>query len=158
MILTATEIKIWSAHSVICCNMLYRIEIYQTTRRNISEKRYLNTHRCENLKPHILIMWGEATLCNVHRESRVAVRHVLTSKRRPHFKTHKWFLNEGKYGHGSRRGPKPRMTALPAPCYRSAGFEGFTAVVMKGITFWDITPCSPLGVNRRFEGIFRLHL
>jgi hypothetical protein len=24
--------------------------------------------------------------------------------------------------------------------------------------FWDITPCSPLKVNRRFGGTFRLHL
>jgi hypothetical protein len=28
---------------------------------------------------------------------------------------------------------------------------------MKSSIFWDITPCSPLGVNRRFEGICRLH-
>jgi hypothetical protein len=26
------------------------------------------------------------------------------------------------------------------------GFEVFTAVVMKSINFWDITPCSPLSV------------
>jgi hypothetical protein len=38
------------------------------------------------------------------------------------------------------------------------GFEVFTAVVMKGIIFWDMTPCSPLSVNRRFGGTYRLHL
>jgi hypothetical protein len=26
------------------------------------------------------------------------------------------------------------------------------------IVFWDITPCSPLKVNRRFGGTYRLHL
>jgi hypothetical protein len=27
-----------------------------------------------------------------------------------------------------------------------------TAVVMKSFVFWDITPCSPLSINRRFGG------
>jgi hypothetical protein len=29
-------------------------------------------------------------------------------------------------------------------------FEVLAAVVMKSTIFWDITPCSPLKVNRRF--------
>jgi hypothetical protein len=29
---------------------------------------------------------------------------------------------------------------------------------MRNSIFWDITPCSPLKVNRRFEGTYRLHL
>jgi hypothetical protein len=29
---------------------------------------------------------------------------------------------------------------------------------MKSTIFWDIIPCSPLKVNRRFEEIYRLHL
>jgi hypothetical protein len=29
---------------------------------------------------------------------------------------------------------------------------------LKNTTFWDITPCSPLKVNRRFGGTYRLHL
>jgi hypothetical protein len=40
----------------------------------------------------------------------------------------------------------------------SVGFEVLTAVVMKSIIFWNITPCSPLRVNRRFGGTYRLHL
>jgi hypothetical protein len=32
------------------------------------------------------------------------------------------------------------------------GFEVLTAVVMKSYIFWDITPCIPLKVNRRFGG------
>jgi hypothetical protein len=39
-----------------------------------------------------------------------------------------------------------------------AGFEVLTAVVMKSSLFWDITPCCPLEVNRRFRGTCRLHL
>jgi hypothetical protein len=35
-------------------------------------------------------------------------------------------------------------------------FEVFTAVVMKIIIFWDMTPCSPLSFNRRFGGTHRL--
>jgi hypothetical protein len=29
---------------------------------------------------------------------------------------------------------------------------------MKSTIFWDITPCSPFSVNRRFRGTYRLHL
>jgi hypothetical protein len=39
----------------------------------------------------------------------------------------------------------------------SVGFESLTAVVMKSTIFWDITPCSPLKINRRFGGIYCLH-
>jgi hypothetical protein len=35
------------------------------------------------------------------------------------------------------------------------GSEVLRAVVMKDTIFWNITPCSPLKVNRRFEGIYR---
>jgi hypothetical protein len=34
----------------------------------------------------------------------------------------------------------------------NVGFEVLTPVVMKSTIFWDITPCSPLRVNRRFGG------
>jgi hypothetical protein len=34
----------------------------------------------------------------------------------------------------------------------NVGFEVFTAVVMKSIIFWDVTPCSLLSYNRRFGG------
>jgi hypothetical protein len=38
------------------------------------------------------------------------------------------------------------------------GFEVLTEVVMKSAIFWVITPCSPLKINRRFRGTYRLHL
>jgi hypothetical protein len=34
-------------------------------------------------------------------------------------------------------------------------FDVFTAVVMKSFIFWDVTPCSPLNVIRRFVGTRR---
>jgi hypothetical protein len=37
-------------------------------------------------------------------------------------------------------------------------FEILTVVVMKSTVFWDITPCSPLKVNRHFGGKYRLHI
>jgi hypothetical protein len=37
-------------------------------------------------------------------------------------------------------------------------FEVFTAVVMKSIIFWDVTPRSLLSCNRRFGGTYCLHL
>jgi hypothetical protein len=39
-----------------------------------------------------------------------------------------------------------------------AGFEVLAAMFMKISIIWDITPCSPLKVNRRFGGTCRLHL
>jgi hypothetical protein len=36
-------------------------------------------------------------------------------------------------------------------------FEAITAVTMKNSMVWDIRPCSPMKVNRRFGGIYRLH-
>jgi hypothetical protein len=41
---------------------------------------------------------------------------------------------------------------------RFTGFEILTAVVMKSTIFWDITPCSPLKVNRGVGGTYRLNL
>jgi hypothetical protein len=35
------------------------------------------------------------------------------------------------------------------------GFEVLTPVVMKNSVFWDITPCSPLKVKRRFRWTYR---
>jgi hypothetical protein len=38
-----------------------------------------------------------------------------SSRRRgdpPHFQTRKWCCYKGKFGHGSRQDPKPRMTVL----------------------------------------------
>jgi hypothetical protein len=53
----------------------------------------------------------------------------------------------------------------PVACQQSrvtksetVGFEVFTTVVMKSITFWDVTPCSLLSCNRRSGGTYRLHL
>jgi hypothetical protein len=39
-----------------------------------------------------------------------------------------------------------------------AWFEVLKTVVMKSTIFWDLTSCSPLKVNRRFGGTYRLHL
>jgi hypothetical protein len=43
-----------------------------------------------------------------------------------------------------------------AACNKSVfvEFNVLTAVVMKSTVFWDMTPCSPLKVNRRFGGTY----
>jgi hypothetical protein len=38
-----------------------------------------------------------------------------------------------------------------------AGFEVFTAVIMKNAVFWDVAPCRSW-VNRHFGGAHHLHL
>jgi hypothetical protein len=58
----------------------------------------------------------------------------------------------------SRTGYIFRKPHLKSNISFNAGFEVLTVVVMKNSIFWDITPCSPLRVNRRFGGTHRLHL
>jgi hypothetical protein len=41
---------------------------------------------------------------------------------------------------------------------RRVGFDVLAAVDVKRSIFWDIQPCSPLEVNRRFGGTCRLSL
>jgi hypothetical protein len=55
--------------------------------------------------------------------------------------------------------PRPLTTLWASmACYRDSftllvlGVEVFRAVAMKNSVFWDITPCSPLNIYRRFEG------
>jgi hypothetical protein len=36
-------------------------------------------------------------------------------------------------------------------------FEVLRALVTQNVVFWNITPCWPLKVSRRFGGTFRLH-
>jgi hypothetical protein len=38
------------------------------------------------------------------------------------------------------------------------GSEVLTAVTINSYIFWDITPCSPVKVNRRFGRKYHLHL
>jgi hypothetical protein len=61
----------------------------------------------------------------------------------------------------------PKIVAVSSsqtlvPVYQTVrchvGSEVLTAVVMNSSLLWDITPCSPLKVNQRFEGTCRLHL
>jgi hypothetical protein len=40
--------------------------------------------------------------------------------------------------------------------YRPVRFEVFTAVTMKNVVFWDVTPYGSCK-NRRFGGTYRLH-
>jgi hypothetical protein len=42
--------------------------------------------------------------------------------------------------------------------YNSTNGNSKPISVMKNTIFWDITPCSPLSVNRRFGWTYRLHL
>jgi hypothetical protein len=37
-------------------------------------------------------------------------------------------------------------------------FEELKCHILNSTIFWDITPCSPLSVNRRFRGTYRLYL
>jgi hypothetical protein len=46
---------------------------------------------------------------------------------------------------------------IPETTILYVGSEVLTAVVMKSAIFWDITPCSPLKVSRRFGRTYRLH-
>jgi hypothetical protein len=62
----------------------------------------------------------------------------------------KWFNSTGE--------------GFPLPLDRSqiktscVGFQGLTTVAVKNYIFWNITLCSPVRINRRFGGTYRLHL
>jgi hypothetical protein len=34
----------------------------------------------------------------------------------------------------------------------------FDGILMNSTIFWDIAPCGPLKVDRRFGGLYRLHI
>jgi hypothetical protein len=40
----------------------------------------------------------------------------------------------------------------------NVGFEALAEMAMKNSFFWDILPCIPVKVNRRFSGTQRRHL
>jgi hypothetical protein len=84
--------------------------------------------------------------------------------------TDPWGWKVGDYG-GWQRLPLCVCACMFAPPHAGAslhvgdlqltnfvGFEVLTAVVMNNTVFWDVTPCSPLKVNRRFGGTYRLLL
>jgi hypothetical protein len=48
-------------------------------------------------------------------------------------------------------------TRLPITQFQFLRFKVFTAVIMKNVIFWDMALCSSC-VNRRFGGMYRLHL
>jgi hypothetical protein len=54
---------------------------------------------------------GASNHSSLDKEWPVLVRTLLSSKRKPHFKTRKSWERK-KNGHGSQAGPKPRMTVL----------------------------------------------
>jgi hypothetical protein len=56
--------------------------------------------------------------------------------------------------------PAPFITRhSESPYHLSAdSFVNWTKKEFKSIIFWDMTPCSPLNVNRRFGGTYRLHI
>jgi hypothetical protein len=51
-----------------------------------------------------------------------------------------------------------KLTKICEIMFKPVGFEILTAVIMKNSVFWNITPCSPLKVNRRFGGTCRLSI
>jgi hypothetical protein len=48
-----------------------------------------------------------------------------------------------------------QLIILPVVLY---GYKGINRAMVKSSIFWDITPCSPLKINRRFGGTCHLHL
>jgi hypothetical protein len=55
----------------------------------------------------VVLKYGAANVASTQKE-----KPLLSSKRRPRLQTYKRSWNEQKYGHWSRRDPKPRTTVL----------------------------------------------
>jgi hypothetical protein len=60
-------------------------------------------------------------------------------------------------GHNLFVANAPKMVIIFLNFTQLVGFYVLIAVVMKSTIFWDITPCSPLKVNRRFGGTYRIY-
>jgi hypothetical protein len=58
----------------------------------------------------------------------------------------------------SQEGLSSMELVIPTISCSSVGFVILTVVVMESSIVWDITPCSPVKVNRRFGETCRLHL
>jgi hypothetical protein len=54
--------------------------------------------------------------------------------------------------------PSVLWVIAPLTGISHVGSEVLIAAIMKNCIFWDITPCNPLKVNRRFGVKYRLHL
>jgi hypothetical protein len=66
-------------------------------------------------------------------------------------------------GHGNpdnnlEQSPCTYVATHDQTCENNVGFYVLRAAVMKSSIFWDIIPCSPLKINRRFGGTFCLYL
>lgn len=103
-------------------NPFYALTLYFF--RNSSSKLKLHSGQGSN-RSSCYLMCGMLSLkykCPLAHGAQVRVhsclaltqkdKSFLSSKRKPHFKTQKWSWNEQKLNQGSRRGSKPRTTAL----------------------------------------------
>jgi hypothetical protein len=66
-----------------------------------------------------------------------------------------YFLSPSRHIPGLNQATTNSFRILSNSCVK---FEVLAAVFMKSTIFWDITPCSPLRVNRPFGGTYCHHL
>jgi hypothetical protein len=112
--------------------------------------RDLNSPDCAIYDPKCVLRWGGGS-CSHHlaRSCDMNIAQccswsILAIKTKTH--DHKGFRLSDRW----------LLRLWSSGMYYSKGFEVLTAVVMKSTISWDITPCSPLRVNRRFRGTYRL--
>jgi hypothetical protein len=90
----------------------------------------------------------------LHKQERPSFALTLTGCRRTAITSFIRILSHYCIVYGSAQ-----LSSLTHRILKSCvGFEVFTAVVMKSINFWDVTPCSLLRCNRRFRETCRFHL
>jgi hypothetical protein len=123
-------------------------------------------------QPRITVFKNETTSClfgRCQRNGDSSLKVEVTNRRchssnGPNFKAHrsedlKFQIKMRKGRHITRVGPKRNIYKIleNKMLINIAGFEVLTAVIIKSSIFWDITPYSPLKVNRCFGGICHLY-
>jgi hypothetical protein len=98
----------------------------RTTRRPIPEDDTLQNHRCENLKSCKILLASQEAVCSTKWVIRLQLLYLCRA----------YII----------------CVVSRLQIFRISGSQ----LVMKSSTFWNITPCSLLEVNRRFGEICRL--
>jgi hypothetical protein len=128
--------------------------------RRDEERKYLASRRkrkdrvwkTKRMKQSVLI-WSGSNAQNVFKNYVAFARIVLYSK----LMNARTMEGESLVSNHTSEGKSVKIN-FPPKLIAFIWFNDLTAVVMKSSIFWDITPCSPLKINRLFEGTHRLHL
>jgi hypothetical protein len=134
------------------------------TTRNVAESLRSHKHHMDMCRIYLYTSLTSLTLPQLVALLLVLVCHSnvpwknYSRSQPPAISSDYELLRRGCVGNNETRARN--KLARPLRKYREKylEFEVLTAAVTKSTILWDITPCSPLSVNRRFWETYRLHI